>query len=325
MSTDVLEVNFDAEAPATPLAHPWEQMVSTREVPWMKLGKLADNTMTAEEAIVAGGLDFTVSIRDNWYSGSDGKLVKTPSRKSIVRDDNDEHFEVVSDIYPILQYREAFDFADGISGEYVAAGKLKGGKQGFLVKKPDQHRLVVGGEDVHDLFFVIRTSHDRTRALEITLMPLRRQCMNQLTLASFSHGVKHRWSITHTTNMHTKLLQAEDALRHLGAYTEAFNDTARRLMDTQLDNDQAVWIMERVLADRPKRDDTIVHLFSLWKDAPTVGYAGTAWGLVNAVSDYYDWGRSHGTAESRFTAALQGQTHKVINKVAALALSRGNR
>lgn len=295
---------------------------TTREVPWMKLGKLIDEPLDSTSAIKAAGLDFTVSIRNTCYTGSDGTQRDFPSRKTIARDDTDEPFEVVSDIYPILQYSEAFDFADKIPGKYVAAGALKGGRQGFLVKQPEANTFTVGGDDDHEMFFVIRTSHDRTRAIEIMIMPLRMKCMNQLTLSTFSKDVKNRWAITHTSNMRDKMHQAEKAVGNLAAYTESFESTAKRLIDSVFDNDHATWVLQQVLADRPKRDETIDTILSMWKTAPTVGYAGTGWGLVNAVSEYYDWGRSGGTAESRFTAALQGQTQKAINKTATYVLTR---
>ena len=48
---------------------------------------------------------------------------------------------------------------------------------------------VLSGDDPHDLYGVLRTSHDLSRATEVMVMPLRGRCMNQLTLHSFSRDV----------------------------------------------------------------------------------------------------------------------------------------
>jgi hypothetical protein len=76
--------------------------------------------------------------------------------------------------------------------------------------------------------------------------------------------------------------------------------------------------VERQYAER------IGQIMDLWTTSPTVGYAGTGWGLVNAVSEQFDWYRQGGTAESRFLGALAGNTHKAINDVAAQVLARAS-
>jgi hypothetical protein len=53
----------------------------------------------------------------------------------------------------------------------------------------------------------------------------------------------------------------------------------------------------------------------MWRTRQTVGHEGTGWGLVNAVSELYDWERSGGTAQSRFLGAIEGQTRGALDKV----------
>ena len=102
-----------------------------RMVPWMKLGKVVDNPLTANEAAHQGGLDFTVSARNVYFTcdtlpedkDMDGNIMpaadniapdclrRMSNRKIIVRDDTLEPLSIVSADYPILQYPEAFDTA----------------------------------------------------------------------------------------------------------------------------------------------------------------------------------------------------------------------
>jgi phage/plasmid-like protein (TIGR03299 family) len=298
--------------------------VSSRLAPWMKLGELADGVMTSTEAAQLGGLDFKVR-EDALYSaqkvdGKPPKFSKITGRKVLVNEDNGEWLGIVSTGYPVVQYSEAFDFMDGVSPHFVAAGALRGGKQGFMVVKTDAKIKL---DDEHELFAVLRTSHDSSRAIEVMVMPLRGKCMNQLTLRSFSKGVDHRWAITHTGDVKAKLAAAHDAVKKLSTYARSYESNAQRLQSIKVSDEVTNETLRRVLPDRPKRPEVIQSILSNYHNRPeTVGYEGTGWGLVNAVSEYFEWDRALGTPESRFLAALQGQTHNAINKTAGYILSR---
>lgn len=213
---------------------------------------------------------------------------------------------------------------DGISPTYVAAGCLKGGKQGFMVVRAPETINVLDGEDPHELFIVLRTSHDGSRAIEASIMPLRHRCMNQMTLRSFSSGVPHRWSVKHTSTMNAKLKNAQESLQNLNAYGAAYQDNAHRLLDIKLTDEDAREILTVVLPNRPKREEQVSRIVRAWHTADTVGFDWTGWGMLNAVSEYFDWGRVGGSAESRFVGALQGQTTNMLNRTAGILLSRAN-
>lgn len=312
-----------------PAAQP-DTMVSTRTVPWMKLGKLTEKAMTAAEAAQLGGLDFDVEKCDLFYAaelvntetGQVQKVVRPiPNRRAIVRKDTGVCLGIMAKGYPPLQYREAFDFMDQVNPNFVAAGGLRSGRQGFMVVETDLMDNVLGGEDPHKLYGILRTSHDGTRAVEVIAMALRGKCMNQLTMQTFTKGARYRWSIKHTSTMATKLKEATQTLSRLGAYANAYQVNVDRLVHTQLHEMDARTILKKALPDRPKTQDQIDTIINAWFTAPTVGFAGTGWGLVNAVSEYFDWQRTGGTPESRFIGALQGQTHNAINRVARQMLT----
>lgn len=311
--------------------HAADVQFSAREVPWMKLGKLTDESLTAAEAAKLGGIDFTVSTRkikfETLPTHGQTDWVTISDRVAVVRNDTGQPLSIVSDGYKILQYVEAFDFLDsvvnGVDTRYVAAGSLRGGRQGFMVvRAPDSMQPKLKVDDPHELFIVIRTSHDRTRGCEITAMPLRGRCMNQLTLGSFSKGAANRWSVHHTSTMDAKLAEAKAAVANLAAYSTRFAEIVDKLAVAKLSEEQARKILERVEPVRPKTSDKIDTILHLWNEAETVGFSGTAWGLVNAISEYYDWGRSGGTPESRFLGALEGQSTKAINRATGIILSR---
>ena len=307
-----------------------------RQVPWMKIGKTVNAPLTSKEAAEQGGLNFTVSAHEVYFSCEkidDAGVVTTDTspdclrqmtnRRVIVRDDTLEPLSIVSSGYPILQYHEAFDFMDEavakFDARYVAAGALKGGKQGFMVvRMPDDIQVnVLDGADPHEMFAVLRTSMDLTRAVEVMMMPLRGKCMNQLTLTSFSANVPHRWAATHNSTMTQKLADMKVSLGKADAYTKRFNELAKRLVSIKVNDEQARVVLSYVIPKHTKKKDEVADLIiEKMHTSPVVGWDGTGWGLVNAVSEWLDW-RPTGTSESKFLNAMQGITHKSINKTAA--------
>jgi len=307
---------------------PEETYFSAREVPWMKLGKIrTDGPVDARTAAKLGGIDFEVAEAPiSFMTKADGqppKWHKIPDRKAIFRPDTMQWLSVVGKDYPVLQYGEAFDFMDGLSPEFVAAGQLRKGRQGFMVVRAPQGLKGPTDDDPHELFGVLRTSHDCSRAIEVAVMPLRGRCMNQLTLRSFTKGVADRWTVTHVGDVKAKLAAAKETMARLGEYANVYEANASRLAGITVSDENAHDILKRVLPDRPKREEVIVKIITGWHSRPdTIGFEGSGWGLVNAVSEYFEWDRTGGTAESRFLAALQGQTHTAINKTASLILTR---
>lgn len=334
--TDTTIADVPADITPSEISEPTETpenvQFSVREVPWMKLGKLTDTPKTAAEAATLGGLDFTVELRPIAHitktrsdDGDEGVITSykdIPERMATVRTDTEDWLGITSSAYPVLQYRDAFDFMDTISPEYLAAGALKHGKQGFMVVRLPEYASTLTDLDPHEMFIVLRTSHDCSRAIEVSVMPLRQKCMNQLTLRSFAKGVQHRWAVRHTSTMAAKLADAQQSLTNLLTYGEHYEQTVHKLIDVKLTDDQATTVLEQVLPDRPRRNEQVTRLLNSWHTAETVGFDWTGWGLLNAVSEDFDWVRAGGTSESRFLNALQGPTTNTINKVAERLLAR---
>jgi phage/plasmid-like protein (TIGR03299 family) len=306
-----------------------ETMFSARQVPWVKLGQLTEEPVSVEHAAKLGGLDFTVSLRPIQRRLNDGTWVESQHRVMVTRDDTDEEFEVVSKDYGLLQYGEAFSFLSEINPRICAAGTLKDGRQGFMVVQlPDLPRVdALEFEDAHDLFTVVRTSHDRTRAVECFVMPLRNVCMNMMGLPGIG-GAANRWSVHHIGNVNEKLASAQDMVQRIKNYHVNFANTVNRLYRTVLNVEDGRWVLERVIretkAENGKRGEVIDKILTMWMHRETVGFAGTAWGLVNALDEYYEWERPAGnrTAQSQLLGALEGTSRKALERAVPLVLSR---
>lgn len=317
----------------TPTGFGVDKSFTSRQAPWYKLGPQIDGDVDAVEAAKLGGLDFAVELRPavRPQRRSDGKgwnYVQVPSRRTLVRTDTDEFIDYVSAGYQMLQYGEAFSFMDEINPRYVSAGSMSHGKQGFIVAQlPDISALNVeinGEVDPHELFVIIRTSHDRSKAIEISLMPLRGRCMNQLALQTFSNAAQQRWSIKHIGNVKTRMAEAQRVLTMAPKYAEIYAAKARQLGSVSISDEDGRSILKRVLPAKAKRDEQVDAIMTAFHTNPAVGFTGTGWGLANAVSEYFDWGRNSGTRtdQSQFTSGLTGDTAKYFNRTAQLVLTR---
>jgi phage/plasmid-like protein (TIGR03299 family) len=308
---------------------------TSREVPWMKLGPITEETHSAEKAAELGGLNFDVELLEAGFKSSTPPAVgksawrTVSTRRACVRTDTQQFFSYVSSTYTPIQYGDAFSFMDSIDPSYVAAGTLGGGRQAFMVVKlPETNHLelTIGKTiDPLDMFVVLRASHDLTRALEVSVLMLRGKCMNALTLSSFTQGAVQKWSVKHVgKDPVAKLAAATSTLQRSDAYMKSFIETANVLADIKLTTEEAEGVLRRVLPDKPKRDEQVTSIMRAWRDAPTGGFPDNGWGLVNGVSDYFEWGRNEGTRteQSRFTGALTGATHRFTNRTAQLLLAR---
>jgi hypothetical protein len=115
---------------------------------------------------------------------------------------------------------------------------------------------------------------------------------------------------------------AEQLVARVRDYVSDFRITAERLVGVNLGTDEASTVLRRVIRDAPKKDETIETILSLWANADTVGFHGTGWGLVNAVSEHYEHGRRGGTDQSRLLGALEGQTRSLMDRTVPFILGR---
>lgn len=335
---------------------------TSREVPWMKIGTVIDDPeVDSAEAARRGGLDFDVVLQPagRWQEfkrvrsddGRDviddelrplyvhpdhdehtthpGRWVHEPSRFAAVREDTDEWYAYVSNDYRVVQYREAFAFMDQINPRYVAAGTMSNGRQGFMVVKlPQRDALDVqinGEKDPHELYVVLRTSHDLSRGINVAVMPLRERCMNMLTLPSFDQNVPQSWGIRHVGDPLAKLKEAQLTLQRTLNYAALFERMVSQYASVRITSDDLRHIARRALPQRLKTIDAQVEaIVDRFEHAETVGFTQTGWGAINAVSDYMQWGRTTAvrTDQSEFTSGLDGDTAKVVNRAAQLVMAR---
>lgn len=295
----------------------------TRQTPWARLGKPLSNTMSAEEAIRQGDLDWDVSLRSLFVSLPGDRKVRIADRKAVVRSTDDAIMGFVGQKYVPFANREAFSFMDTLvdSGEvkYTNVGQSRGGKVIFLSALLPAD-IKVGGEDPIDLYLLLRTSHDGSKAISVAVTPIRTFCTNQVTYAT--RKAKSRWSIRHTESAKEKILEARETLTLSFAYAEAWQELGDELLMKTITDRQFEDIVSDLLPDRPRTEQVAEQIMDLYKNSPTNGYHGTAWGGFNAITEYFDHGRQVRSAEAIFTNTVDGHIAKLRDRAAQMLLTR---
>jgi phage/plasmid-like protein (TIGR03299 family) len=315
------------------MSHEVETMFSgNRITPWHGLGNVVDGVLTAEDAIEAGGLDWTVSLRDIFRQkhlitddGVEVTYEKIADRFELTRDSDETPFAILSDKYKPFQNRQAFSFMDTLvasgAAKYETAGSLKGGRVVFMTMETPDYITLPGGDKIKT-YLLLRTTHDGTGRIMVYVVTVRVVCWNTLTWGI--GGALHKWGVTHTSDVKSKVEEARKTLGLTIDYEKAFEAEARELLDIRVTDDQIVRFLKEELEDKPQRDAEIEKILINVNSSPTIaGYEGTGWGALNGVTEYFEHLKQNRSRDAHFTRMFDGPQYKLrtdlANSLLALA------
>jgi phage/plasmid-like protein (TIGR03299 family) len=207
------------------------------------------------------------------------------------------------------------------AAKYETAGSLKGGRVVFITMATPDWITLPGGDKIKT-YLLLRTTHDGTGRIQVYVVTVRVVCNNTLTIAI--GGAKHKWGVTHTSDVSAKVEQAQQALGLTIDYDKAFAVEAEQLMDVRVTDDQIVKFLKEEIEERPRRDVLIEKILFNVKNSPTVaGYEGTGWGVFNGVTEHLEHGENHRSGDAHFVRMFDGPQFKLrtnlANKILALA------
>jgi phage/plasmid-like protein (TIGR03299 family) len=298
-------------------------MVYTGEVPWHGMGNYRPGVMTAAEAIEGSDLGWSVYLAPLVvpFLESDGTVTyKTlENDRAVIRDFDRKHLGTVTKVYKPIQNIEAFQFFDEIvdSGEakYEVAGSLSGGRKIWLTAKVGDS-IQIAGQDPHDLYLLLVSSHDGSRSLTAVTTLIRAVCKNTVTFGIDT--AKTSWKFSHRKELKARTLEARDALQMSFKYVEEFEREAQKMIDMQITKDQFEAIIKDALPEQKhatqKKTDEIMRLF---ESSPTIvdaGIGGTVYGAYQAVTEWTSH-KSFQTKEARMISNLNGDDAKFRDKM----------
>lgn len=296
----------------------------TGELPWHGLGQAITEGSPIDVWAKAGGLEWQAKKASALFKVKDS--IQSTEAQVIYRDDTLAHLGIVTDRYKIVQPREILEFyrdlIDLHNFQIHTVGSLDGGKRVWALAKTSASFKVLGTIDKVDTFLLLSTSFDGKSATVGQFTSVRVVCANTLSLANKDNNA--RFSTGHHTAFNADKLKTQ-----LGVYNElnaSLEHDANILASKRLSRSQAVELLCKIYAnqDTPeglstRQGNIIKNVFNLYNGS---GYGsslasadGTAWGLLNAVTQYTDHEQGHSINNKiRSSWFGQGDTFKTNAK-----------
>jgi phage/plasmid-like protein (TIGR03299 family) len=286
--------------------------------PWHGFGNLIPENATVEQVQKAAGLDWTLKrspVKFSTGSLEDGTLdIGTVfDRVVLYRSDTLAPLSVVSAKYQEVQPKTAVEFFRDMTEaggyEIETAGTLAGGRRLWCLVKTGEGFSLPGGDDVVQRL-LLATACDGSMGTMVGDTSIRVVCRN-----TFNIAIRGRRFVTvrHSTKFQPDKVKAQ--LKKVSASFAAYAATAETLARVQINAAEAEWMMKAILppsrgvkpVEETRAYKTIMGLFrGVGMGAELSSSAGTAWGLLNAVTQYADHEVSARSDETRLMSSWFG-------------------
>jgi phage/plasmid-like protein (TIGR03299 family) len=319
------------------MAHEVQKMAYIGETPWHGLGNRLSLNQPIEIWQREAGMDWRIEASPvHFKSAGSGLLAPIhtfPDQKVLYRSDTQEPLSVVSQRYQVVQPNEVLEFyrdLTEVSGyELETAGVLKGGRKFWALARTGQSVALRGGDEVGG-YLLLATSCDGTLATTATPTTVRVVCNN--TLALSLNGATSAIKVPHNTRFDPGVVK-----KHLGVAVSRWDEfmyEMRTLAERKVSSNEAERFFNQVLSVTSTDSTTqakqtnrhaIARAYSLYdgrgKGAELASAKGTAWGLLNAVTEFVDHEKRARSADYRMDSAWFGQGAVLKQRALHAALS----
>ena len=307
------------------------------DTPWHGLGNKLPPNQSIEQWQKAAGMNFEIKQSDVLFNAQseNGNMLNLRSNSDAIvlyRSDNFAPLSVVSQRYKVVQPREVLGFyRDLVSAggfQLETAGVLRGGKKLWALAKTGQETMLAGGDKVK-AYLLLATSCDGSLATTAQFTSIRVVCNNTLQMAvGQSKGAVR---VPHSTVFDATAVKRELGLG-LSAWEE-FISSVRTLSNRRINKFETMSFLVDVLGDpslplneQPNQRgiQTVYGLYSgSGKGSEMASAKGTAWGILNGITEYVDSHRRARNQDYRLDSAWFGTgaqiKERAFNHAMALA------
>lgn len=285
---------------------------------WHGLGQLMVPGASIEDWQREAGMDYKVQRSVIRYATQ--RDIATPDQFRTVddkhvlfRSDTGTALGVVSDSYKVVQPTEVLEFfrdwaaQGGLTIE--SAGVLFGGKRYFATAKLSDAVSIDGGRDTVVPYALLSTSADGSLATECRWTTVRTVCNNTLTMArkgAAAFKVSHR-SVFVADDARKAV---EDAHAEFGAFMTAARYLATVKVDQEWAEHHTLQLLMKTNEEVTRASAGFNRIMGLFngegKGSNFETAHDTAWGWLNAVTEYADHHIRTRSDENRKASALWG-------------------
>jgi len=305
--------------------HLVQSMAYVGDTPWHGLGNSLAPHQPLEVWARQAGMDWRIDEAEvRFVSGNAGSSLGSihafPEQKVLYRSDTKAPLSVVSSRYQVVQPEQILEFYRDLTEaggfELETAGVLKEGRKLWALAKTGQSATLKGRDRVNG-YLLLATACDGTLATTAQFTSVRVVCNNTLAIALGD-------STSAVKVPHRSQFDAQAVKRQLGiaiSSWDGFMARMKALSERRVSNETAEAYFRRVLTYHPgsaparpvaatTNDSAVKAVQELFagrgKGADMASAAGTAWGLLNSVTEFVDHQRRARSDDHRRDAAWFG-------------------
>jgi phage/plasmid-like protein (TIGR03299 family) len=291
-------------------------MAFVGDTPWHQIGSRLPARQPIEVWAECAGMSWQIEQAPVRYDAGDDRCT-FDEQKVLYRSDNLAALSVVGKNYQVVQPMEVLEFYRDLTEragfELETAGVLKGGRKFWALARTGRS-VTLKGVDVVDGYLLLATSCDGTLATTATATSVRVVCNN--TLGAALRGSNGAIKVPHRTAFEPATVK-----RQLGLVTlqwDAFMVRMRAMAERRVMGSEVNRFFEQLLrpADQgnvPRgapNDRALKRMLALFEGqgigSELAAAKGTAWGLLNAVTQFVDYERRSFSPEYRLDSAWFG-------------------
>ena len=303
--------------------HLVQTMAFANETPWHGLGNQLAANQPLEVWAKQAGMDWRIEEAEvRFVSGMAGTTLGSihafPEQKVLYRSDTKAPLSVVSKPFNVVQPAEIIEFYRDLTEaggyELETAGVLKDGKKLWALARTGQNATLKGRDRVNG-YLLLATACDGSLATTAQFTSVRVVCNNTLAIAlgDSTGAVKVP---------HRSQFDAQAVKRQLGiaiSSWDGFMARMKALSECRVNDTAAETFLRRVLTYpttsassqvAATNDSAIKAVHELFtgrgKGSDMASAAGTAWGLLNSVTEFVDHQRRARSADNRTDSAWFG-------------------
>lgn len=305
------------------MAHLVQQMAYVGATPWHGLGNELPPKQSIDVWAEKAGMNWSICESTVRYladqAGALGVIMTFDDQKVLYRSDTKTPLSVVGNRYQIVQPREVLEFyrdLTEVSGfELETAGVLKEGRKFWALARTGKSTSIKGCDTVNG-YLLLATSCDGTLATTATPTTVRVVCNNTLTVAL--SGASSAIKVPHNTSFDP--LAVKKQLGVAVTQWDSFMYRMKTLSERKVKTHESLNYFLKVLCQSDGHTDPAMGLTNeralkrvqalyegAGKGSDLASAQGTAWGLLNAVTEYVDHERRARSQEYRLDSAWFGQ------------------
>ena len=300
--------------------HLVETMAYAGEKPWHGLGNKLTTLQPLEVWKLQAGMDWMIEESEVRYITGNhtvGAIHSFPEQKVLYRSDTKRPLAVVSKRFQVVQPEEVLEFYRDLTEhagfELETAGVLKEGRKFWALARTGQSTTLKGKDQING-YLLLATACDGSLATTAQFTSIRVVCNNtlQIALGDNRGAVK----VPHRSEFN-----ADAVKQQLGITVAPWNRFVSKMKDLvacPVDPDSVDGLLRRMLTypgqpgQAPVVNEQAMRSVRALYDggdrgAQLASSRGTAWGVVNSVTEYIDHHRRARSDDHRRDAAWFGQ------------------